>query len=51
MNYAYFVYSSLAAPIGLGLGMGVMEVTDELSSEILSGVLQGTNDCHLVSLL
>jgi len=31
----------LAAPIGLGLGMGVMEFSDKLSSEILSGILQG----------
>lgn len=31
----------LAAPVGLGIGMAVMEVSDSLEASILSGVLQG----------
>ena len=31
----------LAAPIGLGIGMGVMEVSNSLEATVLSGVLQG----------
>lgn len=31
----------LAAPVGLGLGMGVMELSNSLEATILSGILQG----------
>lgn len=31
----------LAAPVGLGIGMGVMEVSNSLEASVLSGVLQG----------
>ena len=31
----------VAAPIGLGIGMGVMEVSDSLHAAVLSGLLQG----------
>nr|CAG4643530.1 EOG090X0EEU [Ilyocryptus agilis] len=31
----------LAAPIGLGIGMGVMEVSNSLEAAVLSGILQG----------
>lgn len=31
----------LAAPIGLGIGMGVMELSNSLEANVLSGILQG----------
>lgn len=31
----------LAAPVGLGIGMGVMELSNSLEATVLSGILQG----------